>query len=40
MTPKPKGIATGDVARVFSDMGEILVGALVTHHTRARHRYL
>ena len=26
---KAKGIATGDVVRMFSDMGEILVGALV-----------
>lgn len=25
-----EGIATGDMVRVFSDMGEILVGALVT----------
>ena len=25
-----EGIATGDVVRVFSDMGEILFGALVT----------
>ena len=28
MTPKPKGIATSDVVRVFNDRGEILVGAL------------
>ena len=27
---KKKGIATGDVVRVFNDRGEILVGALVT----------
>ena len=27
---KAKGIATGDVVRVFNDRGEILVGALVT----------
>ena len=37
---KAKGIATGDVVRVFNDRGEILVGALATHHPRARHRYL
>ena len=30
MTPKPKGIATGGVVRVFNDRFEILVGALVT----------
>ena len=27
---KAKGIATGDVVKVFNDRGEILVGALVT----------
>ena len=27
---KAKGIATGDVVRMFNDRGEILVGALVT----------
>ena len=37
---KAKGIATGDVVRVFNDRGEILVGALVAHHFRARHRHL
>jgi len=37
---KAKGVSTGDVVRVFNDRGEILVGALVTHHPRARHRYL
>ncbi|WP_258030411.1 molybdopterin dinucleotide binding domain-containing protein [Campylobacter concisus] len=37
---KEKDIATGDVVRVFNDRGEILVGALATHHPRARHRYL
>nr|WP_258030957.1 molybdopterin dinucleotide binding domain-containing protein [Campylobacter concisus] len=37
---KAKDIATGDVVRVFNDRGEILVGALVTHHPRARHRHL
>ena len=37
---KAKGIATGDVVRVFNDRGEILVGALATHHPRARHRHL
>ena len=40
MTPKPKDIATDDMARVFNDRGEILVGALVAHHPRARHRHL
>ncbi|MGF7401843.1 hypothetical protein MTT09_02065 [Campylobacter concisus] len=28
------------MVRVFNDRGEILVGALVAHHPRARHRYL
>ena len=37
---KEKDIATGDVVRVFNDRGEILVGALATHHPRAHHRYL
>jgi len=37
---KAKGIATGDVVRVFNDRGEILVGALVAHHPRAHHRHL
>ena len=36
---KVKGIATGDVVRVFNDRGKILVGALATHHPRARHRH-
>lgn len=35
-----KGIATGDVVRVFSDRGEILVGTLATHHLKAHHRHL
>ena len=37
---KEKDIATGYVVRVFNDRGEILVGALVAHHHRARHRHL
>jgi len=37
---KAKGIATGDVVRAFNDRGEILVGAIVVHHPRARHRHL
>ena len=37
---KAKGIATGDVVRMFSDIGEILVGTLATHHPRACHRHM
>ena len=37
---KAKGVSTDDVVIVFNDRGEILVGALVAHHPRARHRHL
>ena len=37
---KVKGIATGNVVRMFSDMDEILVGTLVTHHPKACHRHM